>query len=137
MRIILSITCLLLASLLSAQKGPDFLTTHNARWVDSTLQTMNPKYLFVDEPNSGLDPQTSIVIDELIEEITKEYNTTTVVITHDMNSVMGIADEIFFINDKQLMWQGTRDELLKSDNAALNEFIFAGSLMREVRKAIS
>jgi len=59
------------------------------------------------------------------------------VITHDMNSVMGIADEIFFINDKQLMWQGTRDELLKSDNAALNEFIFAGSLMREVRKAIS
>ncbi|HQV39916.1 MAG: ATP-binding cassette domain-containing protein [Flavobacteriales bacterium] len=99
--------------------------------------SMNPKYLFVDEPNSGLDPQTSIVIDELIEEITKEYNTTTVVITHDMNSVMGIADEIFFINDKQLMWQGTRDELLKSDNAALNEFIFAGSLMREVRKAIS
>ena len=98
---------------------------------------MNPKYLFVDEPNSGLDPQTSIVIDELIEEITKEYNTTTVVITHDMNSVMGIADEIFFINDKKLMWQGTRDQLLKSDNEALNEFIFAGSLMREVRKNIS
>ncbi|MGV9011644.1 MAG: ABC transporter ATP-binding protein [Flavobacteriales bacterium] len=98
---------------------------------------MNPKYLFVDEPNSGLDPQTSIVIDELIREITDEYNTTTVVITHDMNSVMGIADEIFFINEKQLMWQGTREELLKSDNAALNEFIFAGSLMREVRKTIT
>ena len=98
---------------------------------------MNPKYLFVDEPNSGLDPQTSIVIDELIQEITDEYNTTTVVITHDMNSVMGIADEIFFINEKQLMWQGTRDELLKSDNEALNAFIFAGSLMREVRKTIS
>ena len=98
---------------------------------------MNPKYLFVDEPNSGLDPQTSIVIDELIREITDEYNTTTVVITHDMNSVMGIADEIFFINDKQLMWQGTRDELLNSDNEALNAFIFAGSLMREVRKTIT
>ena len=98
---------------------------------------MNPKYLFVDEPNSGLDPQTSIVIDDLIREITDEYNTTTVVITHDMNSVMGIADEIFFINDKQLMWQGTRDQLLKSDNEALNAFIFAGSLMREVRKTIT
>ena len=98
---------------------------------------MNPKYLFVDEPNSGLDPQTSIVIDDLIREITDEYNTTTVVITHDMNSVMGIADEIFFISDKQLMWQGTRDELLKSDNEALNAFIFAGSLMREVRKTIT
>ena len=97
---------------------------------------MNPKYLFVDEPNSGLDPQTSIVIDELIQEITDEYNTTTVVITHDMNSVMGIADEIFFISEKQLMWKGTRDELLKSDNADLNAFIFAGSLMREVKKAM-
>ncbi len=98
---------------------------------------MNPKYLFVDEPNSGLDPQTSIVIDELIQEITEEFGTTTVVITHDMNSVMGIADEIFFINDKQLMWQGTREELLKSDNAALNAFIFAGSLMRKVRETIT
>lgn len=99
--------------------------------------SMNPKYLFVDEPNSGLDPQTSIVIDELIKEITDEYNTTTVVITHDMNSVMGIADEIFFIHNKQLMWTGTRDELLKSDNEALNEFIFAGSLMRKVRETIT
>ncbi len=97
---------------------------------------MNPKYLFVDEPNSGLDPQTSIVIDELIKEITEEYDTTTVIITHDMNSVMGIADKIFFIHDKRLWWKGTRDELLESDNKELREFIFAGSLMREVRKAM-
>lgn len=97
---------------------------------------MNPKYLFVDEPNSGLDPQTSIVIDELIQEITNEYDTTTVVITHDMNSVMGIADEIFFISQKQLMWQGTREELLRSDNTELNAFIFAGSLMRQVREGM-
>lgn len=98
--------------------------------------SMNPQYLFVDEPNSGLDPQTSIVIDNLIEEITDEYNTTTIVITHDMNSVMGTGDEIFFIHDKQLWWQGTREQLLVSDNKELNEFIFAGSLMREVRKAM-
>lgn len=97
---------------------------------------MNPKYLFVDEPNSGLDPQTSIVIDELIQELTVEYGTTTIVITHDMNSVMGIADEIYFIHNKQLWWQGTRGKLLNSDNTELNEFIFAGSLMREVRKAM-
>jgi phospholipid/cholesterol/gamma-HCH transport system ATP-binding protein len=97
---------------------------------------MNPKYLFVDEPNSGLDPQTSIVIDDLIKEITEEYDTTTVIITHDMNSVMGIGDEIFFIHDKRLWWKGNRDQLLESDNKELREFIFAGSLMREVRKAI-
>jgi phospholipid/cholesterol/gamma-HCH transport system ATP-binding protein len=97
---------------------------------------MNPKYLFVDEPNSGLDPQTSIVIDNLIQEITDEFNTTTVVITHDMNSVMGIADEIFFISQHRLMWKGTRQELLRSDNAELNAFIFAGSLMRQVKQAM-
>lgn len=97
---------------------------------------MNPKYLFVDEPNSGLDPQTSIVIDELIKEITEEYGTTTVVITHDMNSVMGTGDNIFFIHQGRLWWKGTRDELLTSDNKELNEFIFAGSLMRQVRKAM-
>src|SRR5690606_32779681 len=97
---------------------------------------MKPKYLFVDEPNSGLDPQTSIVIDELIKEITEEFDTTTVVITHDMNSVIGIADEIFFIHNKKLWWQGSRDELMASDNQELQEFIFAGSLMRQVRKAM-
>jgi phospholipid/cholesterol/gamma-HCH transport system ATP-binding protein len=97
---------------------------------------MNPKYLFVDEPNSGLDPQTSIVIDELIKEITEEYHTTTIVITHDMNSVMDTGDNIVFIHEGRKWWQGTKDELLDSNNKELNEFIFASSLMREVRKAI-
>lgn len=97
---------------------------------------MQPQYLFVDEPNSGLDPRTSIVIDELIQELTEEFNTTTLVITHDMNSVMGIADYIFFINNKRMAWQGTREELLHSDNAELQDFIFAGSVMRQVRKAM-
>lgn len=97
---------------------------------------MQPKYLFVDEPNSGLDPQTSIVIDNLIREITGEFNTTTLVITHDMNSLMGIADEVYFIHNRQLWWQGTRESLVKSDNEELQEFIFAGSLMRQVRKVL-
>ena len=97
---------------------------------------MQPKYLFVDEPNSGLDPQTSIVIDNLIREITGEFNTTTLVITHDMNSLMGIADEVYFIHNRQLWWQGTREALVRSDNEELQEFIFAGSLMRQVRKAL-
>ena len=97
---------------------------------------MQPKYLFVDEPNSGLDPQTSIVIDNLIREITEEFDTTTIVITHDMNSLMGIADEVFFIHNKRLWWQGTRDDLAVSDNQELQDFIFAGSLMRQVRKSL-
>jgi phospholipid/cholesterol/gamma-HCH transport system ATP-binding protein len=98
---------------------------------------MNPKYLFCDEPNSGLDPQTSILIDELIKEITEEFNTTTIVITHDMNSVMETGENIIFINEGRKWWQGTRDQLLDSDNAELNEFIFAGSLMRQVKKAMT
>jgi len=98
---------------------------------------MNPKYLFCDEPNSGLDPQTSIVIDDLIKEITMEFNTTTIVITHDMNSVMETGENIIFINEGRKWWQGTRDELLNSDNKELNEFIFAGSLMRHVKKAMT
>ncbi len=97
---------------------------------------MNPKYLFCDEPNSGLDPQTSILIDELIKEITDEFGTTTIVITHDMNSVMGIGENIIFIHETRKWWQGTRDELLNSDNAELNEFVFAGSLMRYAKKAM-
>lgn len=97
---------------------------------------MNPKYLFVDEPNSGLDPQTSIVIDELIQDITQEYNTTTIVITHDMNSVMGIADRIFFIHQKKIWWQGSRAELVSSEDPALNAFVFAGSLMRAVKQGL-
>ncbi len=97
---------------------------------------MNPKYLFVDEPNSGLDPQTSIVIDNLISDITEEYGTTTIVITHDMNSVMEAGDNILFLHDGRAWWKGSREELLASDNKELNEFIFASGLMRQVRSAM-
>jgi len=97
---------------------------------------MNPKYLFCDEPNSGLDPQTSIVIDELIKEITEEFKTTTIVITHDMNSVMETGENTVFIHEGRKWWQGTREELLMSENKELNEFIFASGLMRQVKKAM-
>ena len=97
---------------------------------------MNPKYLFVDEPNSGLDPQTSIVIDELIKELTQEYDTTTIVITHDMNSVMESGENIVFINEGRIWWQGTKDDLFDSDNKELNDFFFASGLMRTVRKSM-
>jgi phospholipid/cholesterol/gamma-HCH transport system ATP-binding protein len=97
---------------------------------------MNPKYLFVDEPNSGLDPQTSIVIDDLIKELTEEYGTTTIVITHDMNSVMETGENIVFIHQGRKWWQGDKDQLLESDNRELNDFIFASGLMRQVRKAL-
>ena len=98
---------------------------------------MNPKYLFCDEPNSGLDPRTSILIDDLIKEITDEYDMTTIVITHDMNSVMETGEHIVFIHKGRKWWEGDRDGLLGSDNAELNEFIFAGSLMRQVKKAMT
>ena len=98
---------------------------------------MNPKYLFCDEPNSGLDPQTSILIDDLIKEITEEFNTTTIVITHDMNSVMETGENIIFINQGRKWWEGTKDDLLNSDNQELNDFIYAGGLMRQVKKALT
>jgi phospholipid/cholesterol/gamma-HCH transport system ATP-binding protein len=97
---------------------------------------MNTQYLFCDEPNSGLDPQTSILIDELIKEITEEFNTTTIVITHDMNSVMETGENILFIHKGRKWWHGDREQLLNSDNVELNEFIFASSLMRAVKKAM-
>lgn len=98
---------------------------------------MNPKYLFCDEPNSGLDPETSIVIDDLIQEITEEYGTTTIVITHDMNSVMQTGEHIIFINQGRMWWKGSRQELLESDDPELNAFVFAGRLMREAKRAIT
>ena len=98
---------------------------------------MNPKYLFCDEPNSGLDPQTSILIDDLIKEITEEFNTTTIVITHDMNSVMETGENIIFIHQGRKWWEGSKDDLLNSENKELNEFIFAGGLMRQVKKAMT
>lgn len=97
---------------------------------------MNPKYLFVDEPNSGLDPQTSIVIDNLINELTEEYDMTTIMITHDMNSVMEAGDNVLFIHEGRAWWKGTRQELLDSDNPELNAFIFASGLMRKVKEAM-
>jgi phospholipid/cholesterol/gamma-HCH transport system ATP-binding protein len=98
---------------------------------------MNPKYLFCDEPNSGLDPETSIVIDDLIKEITEEFDTTTIVITHDMNSVMQTGENIIFIHKGRNWWQGTREELLDSEDPDLNAFVFAGRLMREAKRAIT
>jgi phospholipid/cholesterol/gamma-HCH transport system ATP-binding protein len=94
---------------------------------------LNPSYLFCDEPNSGLDPKTSIVIDDLIKEITEEYNITTLVNTHDMNSVMGIGDKIIFIYEGEKWWEGTKEEILHSDNEELNAFVFASKLAKQIR----
>jgi len=94
---------------------------------------MNPKYLFCDEPNSGLDPQTSILIDELIHEITEEFNIITIVNTHDMNSVIGIGDYILFLNKGEKAWEGDKRTVLRSDSQALNDFIFASKYLREIK----
>ena len=94
---------------------------------------LNPKYLFCDEPNSGLDPFTGIVIDQLIQEITKEYNMTTIVITHDMNSVMETGENIMFLYQGQNWWQGDNHEIVKSDNKELSEFVFASKIMKQFR----
>jgi phospholipid/cholesterol/gamma-HCH transport system ATP-binding protein len=98
--------------------------------------SMQPKYLFVDEPNSGLDPLTSILIDELISEITTEYNTTTVVVTHDMNSVMGIGDNIIFLYNGQKWWEGTNKEIAHTSNKELNNFVFASPFMKAAREKL-
>ncbi len=98
--------------------------------------SMNPKYLFCDEPNSGLDPATSILIDELIQDLTEEYQCTTVVVTHDMNSVMGIGEYILFLYKGQKYWEGSNQDMLKSDNKELNDFVFASPLMKAARDTI-
>ena len=95
---------------------------------------LNPKYLFCDEPNSGLDPKTSLVIDELIHDITTEYNMTTIINTHDMNSVMGIGDSIIYIYQGHKEWEGTKDEVFSATNQRLNDFIFASDLLKKVKK---
>jgi phospholipid/cholesterol/gamma-HCH transport system ATP-binding protein len=95
---------------------------------------LNPKYLFCDEPNSGLDPKTSLVIDALIHDITEEYNMTTIINTHDMNSVMGIGDKISFIFEGHKEWEGTKDDVFTSTNKRLNDFIFASDLLRKVKE---
>lgn len=98
--------------------------------------SMGPKYLFCDEPNSGLDPATSILIDELIQELTEEYQCTTIVVTHDMNSVMGIGDYILFLYKGQKFWEGSNKDMLQSDAPELNDFVFASPLMKAAREAI-
>lgn len=98
---------------------------------------LNPNYLFCDEPNSGLDPKTSLVIDELIHGITKEFNMTTIINTHDMNSVMGIGEHIIYIYKGHREWEGTKEEVVQSDNERLNSFIFASDLFRKVKEANS
>lgn len=92
--------------------------------------SLNPKYLFCDEPNSGLDPQTSIRIDQLIDDITKEYKITTVVNTHDMNSVLGIGDHITFISKGEVAWTGSKDNILATDCPSLKEFLFSQTTLR-------
>ena len=96
--------------------------------------SMNPKYLFCDEPNSGLDPQTAIVIDNLISDITEEYGMTTVVISHDMNSVIEASDTIHFLHLGQVAWSGDNSEMMNATSETLNEFIYASKLMQRMRK---
>jgi phospholipid/cholesterol/gamma-HCH transport system ATP-binding protein len=95
--------------------------------------SMQPKYLFVDEPNSGLDPLTSILIDDLINEITEEYQITTVIVTHDMNSVMGIGEHILFLHNGEKWWEGSNKEIAHTDNKELNDFVFASKFMRAAK----
>lgn len=97
--------------------------------------SLKPKYLFCDEPNSGLDPKTSLVIDELIHSITQEYGTTTIINTHDMNSVMGIGDHILYIYEGHREWEGSKDEVMLADNERLNSFIFASDLFRRIKES--
>ena len=98
---------------------------------------LNPKYLFCDEPNSGLDPLTAILIDDLIQELTEEYSMTTIINTHDMNSVMEIGEKIVFIHNGRKCWEGNKNEILNSDCKPLNDFVFANSLAKKIREAAS
>ena len=95
----------------------------------------NPKYLFCDEPNSGLDPKTAILIDNLIHEITKEYNITTVINTHDMNSVMEIGEKIIFLKNGVLAWEGSKSEIFRTDNEAIVDFVYSSELFKKIRKS--
>ena len=98
---------------------------------------MKPKYLFADEPNSGLDPQTAILIDNLLKEITYELGTTTIVITHDMNSVIEIGDNIMFINEGKKWWSGDKQSILHTDNEILNNFVYASEFMKKIKDQLS
>ena len=96
---------------------------------------LNPRYLFCDEPNSGLDPQTSIVIDNLIHDITREFNMTTIINTHDMNSVMEIGEKIVYIHQGQKWWEGSKDVILQADNKELNDFVFASAMAKRAKQS--
>ncbi len=98
---------------------------------------LQPKYLFCDEPNSGLDPKTSLIIDQLIHELTVEFNITTIINSHDMNSVMEIGENIIFINQGEKAWQGTKEDIFHADNEDLNDFVFASELYKKVKKVNS
>ena len=129
--------CLDRVNLLDAQhKFPDEISGGMQKRVAiARAIVLNPKYLFCAGPNSGLDPQTSLVIDELLSGITKEYGITTIINTHDMNSVMGIGENIIFIYKGHKEWQGTKDQVMESDNKRFNDFVFASDLFRKVKKA--
>ena len=96
---------------------------------------MQPKYLFCDEPNSGLDPNTAILLDNLIQEITEEYNITTIVNTHDMNSVIQIGDNVAFIHKGEMWWTGGKEDLFRSNNKELSDFVFASKLFKRLKES--
>ena len=126
--------CLERVNLLDAQdKSPEELSGGmQKRAAIARAIALEPRYLFCDEPNSGLDPKTSLIIDELIHSITTEYDITTIVNTHDMNSVMNIGDHIIFLADGKISWEGNKDHILNTDNKRLNEFLFSSEILRRV-----
>lgn len=128
--------CLDRVNMLDAQdKSPEELSGGmQKRAAIARAIALEPKYLFCDEPNSGLDPQTSLIIDELIHDITSEYQITTIVNTHDMNSVMGIGDNIIFLSGGKLEWQGNKENILDSSSKSLNDFLFSSDLLRKVKE---
>ena len=128
--------CLDRVNLIDAQqKFPDEISGGMQKRVAiARAIVLNPKYLFCDEPNSGLDPTTSLVIDELLSGITKEFNITTIINTHDMNSVMGIGENIMFIYHGRKEWQGNKNEIMSSTNKKLNDLVFASDLFRKVKE---
>ena len=128
--------CLDRVGLLEAQyKNPDELSGGmQKRAAIARAIALSPKYLFCDEPNSGLDPQTSLKIDELIHDITKDFDITTIVNTHDMNSVMGIGDHILFLANGKLEWEGNKENILDSNNEVLNNFLFSSDLVKKVKE---
>ncbi len=131
--------CLDRVNLIDAQqKYPDEISGGMQKRVAiARAIALNPKYLFCDEPNSGLDPKTSLVIDALIHDITVEYQMTTIMNTHDMNSVMGIGDSIIFIKEGRQEWTGDKTQVATSDNQALTDFIFASDLLKKARQSFA